>query len=358
MRIWNRLILFIAAIISCFLFAGCSKSGQGSMPPAIVVTAPVKTQLWQNSINATGALSPIQGTQFKSDVAGRVTKIYFQPGQKIHTGDALLDINPTALAAQYKAAQATADLQQANYRRAKILYQQKVISRADFDTTLYNRDSAAASANAAAASLALAQIKAPFDGTIGIQLVNVGNYVAAGTPLFNLEQLDQLRADFQIPERYTAQVKNGDKFILSLKNDATQDDQISGQITGIDTAINSETRMLALQGIVVNNPQHPLLPGNFAQVQLFYGKPYQVMTVPSIAVTEDGVSHKIYKVDKGIAHLVPVTLGQRFSDRIIIETGLQPGDVVVIDGLIKLHDGDAVANAAPKKLPATQHAGQ
>ena len=329
-------VFFIA--LAVVLIASCGQSSKGnSGKQSVVEIAPVKVQSWQDNLKTTGTLNALQGVQFKSEVAGRVTKIYFHPGDKVQAGQMLLEINPANAEAQYHAAQAASVLQQGNYRRAQILYRQKVISQADLDTALYNKNSAFAAEKAAQASLDLAEVKAPFAGTMGLALINLGSYVAVGTPLFNLEKLDQLRVDFHIPERYANQAKVGDAVVLSPT--------ISGRVTGVDTAIDPATRMLGIQALIDNAVAHPLLPGGFVEVQWFYGAVRQVLLVPQTAVLDEGVAHKVYKVTKGIAHTVPVSIGQRFNDQIIIQSGLKAGDLIVTNGIIKLRDGDAVVGA-------------
>lgn len=325
-------------LFSILFIAGCGQSSKHAAgQKEVVEIAPVKMQSWQDNLKTTGTLSALQGVQFKSEMAGRVTKIYFHPGDKVQAGQMLLEINPANVEAQYHAAQAAAVLQQSNYHRAQLLYRQKVISQADLDTALYNKNSALAEEKSAQASLDLAEVKAPFSGTMGLALVNVGSYVAVGTPLFNLEQLDRLRVDFQIPERYANQAKVGDALTVAPS--------ISGRVTGVDTAIDPATRMLGVQAVIENTSANTLLPGSFAEVQWFYGPVRQVLFVPQTAVLDEGVAHKVYKVTKGIAHAVPVSIGQRFNDQIIIQSGLKAGDQIVANGLIKLHDGDAVVSA-------------
>lgn len=345
----NKKWLYHTSISLSLLLVACSKSQGPEAPPVVVETAPVEVQAWQDSVQATGTLKAIQGAEIRSEVAGRVTKIYFTSGQQVKAGDSLIDINPNVLAAQLKADQATAALQQANFKRAQQLYKQKFISKADYDQARANQDTAIATAKAAAASLAEAQIKAPFAGTVGINLINVGDYTAQGTPLLHLEQLDKLRVDFSVAEEYANQVAVGDKVELHLKNNGAQ--TFVGRVTGVDSAIDNDTRMLALQAVVPNTQAHTLLPGGFAQVKLYYGPSKQVLTVPQIAVAVDGDDHKVFKVVAGHAQSTPVTVGERFGDQVVIESGLQASDVIVTNGLVKVHDGAAVVNAATANNP-------
>lgn len=330
--------------LAVFGLVACSKKEGEGMPPVFVTMAPVKEQDWQASVQATGSLQAVQGAQIKSEVAGRVTKIYFTSGQSVHAGDLLIDINPTVLRAQYNAAEANAKLQESNYQRSKILYRQKVISKADYDNALANKENTKSLAEAAAASLAQASIHAPFDGTVGINLVNVGDYAAVGTPLLNLEQLDRVRVDFSVPENYAGKVKVGDK--VSLASEDSDAKPVLGQVTGVDTAIDQTTRLLALQAIVPNDAAHHLLPGAFSQVTLFYGPVTQTLSVPQTAIVYDGKTHKVYVPENQKAKEIPIEVGERFSDQVIVKSGLKPGQVIITSGLIKLHEGSPIIDLA------------
>jgi membrane fusion protein, multidrug efflux system len=333
---WGKSVVF--AICSMLFLVGCHDSNKhASKQKSIVEIAQVKLQSWQDNLKTTGMLSALQGVQFKSEVAGRVTKIYFHPGDKVRAGEILLEINPANAEAQYRAAQAASILQQSNYHRAQLLYRQHVISQADLDTALYNQNSALSREKSAQASLDLAVIKAPFAGTMGLALINLGSYVSVGTPLFNLEKLDQLRVDFHVPERYGSQAKVGDRVVLSPG--------VVGRVTGVDTAIDQDTQMLGMQALIDNSATAPLLPGSFVDIQWFYGAPHQVLWVPQTAILDEGITHKVYRVKNGIAHAVLVTTGQHVNDQVIIQSGLKNGDFIVTNGLIKLHDGDPVTNA-------------
>jgi membrane fusion protein (multidrug efflux system) len=346
--------LLVIVCLSLIGIAACSKKDDDhGAPPVFVTTAPVKTIAWQKSVQATGTLQAIQGAQLKSEVSGRVTKIYFKAGQVVHAGDPLIDINPSILLAQYNAAQANAQLQAANFQRAKKLYQQKIISKADYDNAFASAASTKSLADAAAANLAQARVKAPFDGTAGINLVNVGDYVALGVPLLNLQQLNKLRVDFSVPELYAGMVKVGDKVKLTIGD--TGDTAVTGQVIGIDSAIDQTTRMLALQGIVSNDADHHLLPGGYTQVTLYYGPGTNYVEVPQTAVVDEDASHKVYILEGQKAKEIPIEVGERVGDQVIVKSGLKPSQVIITSGLIKLHDGASVIDeAAMAKMQAAK----
>ncbi len=337
----NLGVLFFGAFL--ILLSACSKNNGDGMPPAMVTLAPIKTQLWQPSFEAIGTVNAILGAQLKSEVAGRITQIYFQPGQQVHRGDSLLDINPAQLLASYHSAQADAALAQANLDRAVVLYHKKFIAKQDYETTLDKQKTALAALNLAAANLAQARITAPFDGTVGINKVNVGDYITVGTALLNLEELNQLRVDFTVPENLVGKVQIGDRVTLNTKDHASK--ALEGKVVGVDTAVDADTRMFSVRAIFDNTPDNKsILPGSFAEVTLFYGPGLPVMVVPQEAVVSDGDADSLFVAINGHAKLMPVKLGERFTDQVVVKSGVKPGDIIVTAGIVKVHEGMPVVD--------------
>ena len=345
MRLHKGFFAFLTLCVFSGLTA-CSKGGQQGMPPAMVPLGAVKSQDWQSSVVATGTVNAIQGAQLKAEVAGRITKVYFTSGQTVHTGDPLIDINPLALEAAYKSAKATAVFNEANYRRSVILFHKKFISQQDMDTALSNKETSEAALHVAEANLAEAKVKAPFDGTVGINLVNVGDYVAIGDALFNIEQLNQLRIDFVVPENLSGFIHLGDRVVLTVKDNPGAP-TYTGKVIGLDTAIDQSTRMLAVRAVFANDQKDThILPGSFAEARLYYGPRTRVAILPQTAVVSDAEVNSVYLVDKGHAKLTPVKLGERFADQVVAISGIQPGAMIVTSGIVKVHDGDAVVDPA------------
>lgn len=326
--------LFITFLcIASLLLTACRSQPPGP-PPTTVEIDTAKLQDWQASVKAVGTINTIQGAVLKSEVDGRVTKIAFTPGDNIAEGALLFEINPASLAAKYKSAQAASILAKANYLRAQQLYKQHFLAKADLDQAKANKDRGAADADAALADLRLAVIHAPFAGQVGLNQVNVGDYVKQGQNLVSLQQLDPLRIDFTVAEQYAGQIQAGDRVLLHVQN-ALFPSQIEGKVSAVDTMIDPDTRLLSVRANFAN-PKHVLLPGSFADVILFYGPHRQRLSVPQVAVISSADGDSIYRVEKQQAHKVKVTLGSRFDDQIMIDSGLKSGDEVVVAGQQKL----------------------
>lgn len=333
------LVFAIAGISWIWIKEHHSNAVGAGIPPSMVNVSIAKLQAWQTQIPATGTLSAIQGVMLKSEVAGRVTKIYFDSGADVAAGAALVDIDPGVIQAQLAQAIAKAKLSSDDYQRAIQLFQRGALSKQDMDTALSNKLADAAVVKQELAQLNQYQIHAPFSGKLGLRQFNLGDYISAGQALVNLQQLDPLRVDFTVPENYLGQIQVDD--VVQIQSDTDPNTTIVGKVTAIDSAIDPATRTIALRASVPN-PNQKLLPGGFVQVVLLAGKPQQLVTVPQTAIVYDASGNYVYTVVNNHAVKTPITIAQQNSDQIAMATGLKAGDQVVVAGQLKIGDGSPV----------------
>lgn len=311
----------------------------GGMPPTEVKTAVAKMQSWQTQIQATGTLNAEQGIMLKSETSGRVTKIFFDSGQKVKAGDPLLEINPDILKAQLNAAEAKAALTKGNYERALKLYERKVVSQQELDTALSNKHADEAAVAQIRAQLAQNLIHAPISGKLGLRLFNLGDYIKVGQDLVNLQSTDVLRVDFSIPGNKLYEVHPGDKVVIHY--DAYPDKDFIGKVTAVDSAIDPATRSVSVRAEIPNS-ESKLFPGNFVQVNLYAGKSHPLVTIPQIAVIYEATGNYVYIVDKDHAVKKNIEIAEQSSNQVALKSGLSEGDVVVTEGQLKIGDGAPV----------------
>lgn len=317
------------------LFSIASWAGDMKMPPTVVETAKVKSQNWQQQVAATGTLAANQGAVLRAEVDGRVTKIYFQPGQTVSEGAALIDINPAILEGQLHSLEAQLKLNEINYQRSQELYRRKLYPKAELDKQLASLNSSKADVASAKAKLAQAKIQAPFAGKIGLNRVNVGDYISAGKELVSLQSLDPMRVDFNVPEAYSSTLKAGQAITVKVASHGGKIFQ--GKLTGVDSMVDPKTRSIAVRA-QIPNPDQSLLPGAFADIILYISEQKPVLTVPQQAVVYDQGKMFVYKVVNNKAVKCPVELGKRIANDIIINSGLAANDIVVTAGQLKLQD--------------------
>ncbi len=301
-----------------------------------VETAPVTVGPIQRRLTAVGSLRSNESVIIRPEIAGRIAEFKFQEGHRVEQGRPLVVLDDTIYKAELEQVQAALELSQANYERAVDLLKRKA-------GTTKARDEAIAQLRVDQALLELAKakldktvIKAPFDGVVGLRKVSVGDYVAVGDDIVNLEQIDPLKADFRVAEVYVGAVKPGQH--LELGADAFPGEKFKGEVYAIDPLIDESGRSILLRARLPN-PDGRLRPGLFVRVSLVLNERDDAIQVPEQALMPQGQDQFVFKVADGKAVLTKVEVGIRRDGMAEIVEGLAPGDQVVTAGQLKIRDG-------------------
>jgi membrane fusion protein (multidrug efflux system) len=321
-------------------------------PPAVTVSSTVaKEEKWQSYLTSVGTLKAVNGTDISSEVSGIVQEIRFQSGQYVKQGDALVLLDSGVEQAELNNAESQLKLAQINFDRNKTLLKKTYLSQAEFDTSSAKLEEAQASLQGIQARLRQKAITAPFTGKIGIRLINVGQYLAAGTPMVTLQALDPLYVQFNLPEQYLGDVYLGQTVTLNVNlNSGSQ--IFKGEVNAINSKVDQNTRNVLVQAIVPN-PDARIYPGMFANVTLWLRAKNNVLTLPQTAISYSLHGDSVFiiknadnKHDKknSVLHAFRqyVKTGERRQNDVVIQEGLHPGDVVVTAGQLKLQNGTHV----------------
>ena len=326
------------------------EGGPRAMP---VEASGVQVRTLPLEVGAVGSLQANESVVIRSEIAGRVSEISFSEGQKIAQDSILVVIEPSEYRAQVEQIQATVELIQFNFERARQLHQEKLISQQAFDEIQARLKESQANLALAQARLKKTTIRAPFRGILGLRQVSPGDYLQPGQAIVNLEDMDSLKMDFHIPEIYFSQVKTGQT--VDIRVDAFPDRTFSGKIYAMDPRIEEATRTLLLRARIPNVGGE-LRPGMFARVALMMGKHPDAVLIPEQAVVPLGDAKFVYRIVDGKAALAKVTIGRRLEGLVEIIEGLDATDTVVTEGQTKLFEGAPVMvitpTAAKPELPA------
>ena len=338
--------------------------------PEVVVSKPLVREV-SSRLSFLGQFSAVEQVELRAQVGGTLTGIHFKDGDVVHKDDLLFTIDPRPY--EIRLAQATAQLETAN---AKLALAERELNRAQdlaakaagttqtVDQRLADQRAAQASVDDAKAQIRDAQfdldhcrITAPFTGRIGTHLVSVGNLIAGSraatsptTLLATLVSLDPIHLDFDMSEadflafsRERARLKGAlaDKVEIAL-SDETQFAR-QGTLDFVDNALNRSSGTIHARA-TVPNPDHLLVPGEFARVRLAVGAPAQALLVPDTAVLPDQSQHVVMTVSRdGVVVPKPVEIGDLRGSLRVIRSGLAPDDRVIIDGIPHAAPGVKVA---------------
>ena len=318
--------------------------GQGGMPPTKVDTVIVQTRESANILSATGSLRAMQSIVVRPEVAGKLVRINVAEGQAVKAGTLLFALDSDIARAEYNEALAAVRASERNRPRIMELASKQLISKSDADAALATSEINNAKLASAKARLAKTEIRAPFDGVIGLRQVSVGDYVNAGQALVELVQLNPLEVEFQVPETQISRLSAGQN--VQVKIDAFPGENFAGQVSAVAPSVQVAGRSAGIRARLENSG-NKLMPGQFAQVSVELDKAAPMMMIPEQAIWPSGEQKMVYLVKAGKAELVPVTLGAREPGWVIVVSGLKVGDEVVTAGQMKLFPGAPVVVAKP-----------
>ena len=326
-------------------------AGQSAGPPPTTITSiEVQHGEWETSISAIGTLEAAQGVIITADLPGRVAKLFFDGGELVTAGQLLVEQETSTETAQLDAADSSLSLAQSNLDRVSRLYRSRVVSRAEFDAAQSEAKAAQAQMDNITASLDKKQITAPFDGRLGLRLVNIGQDLSQGVAIVSLQAFDPMRVNFSLPQQALAQVADG--LNVRVTTNAVPGRVFTGIVTAINTEIDSVTRTVRTQATLnakaddgSNLPA--LLPGMFATVEVVLPETKPVLMVPLTAVNFATYGDSVFVIetnddDQLVARQQFVQLGERRGDFVEINKGLEEGQTLANDGVFKLRNGATV----------------
>jgi membrane fusion protein (multidrug efflux system) len=281
----------------------------------------------------------------RPEVAGRVAAIHFREGAPVRKDEILVELDSAVQRAELQQARANLTLAESNHRRTADLFARKFVSQSSLDTARSQLEVARAAVALAEAHLARMQIRAPFDGVVGIRNVSPGDFVQDGDDLVNLADIATLKADFRLPELYLDRIRPGQA--LDLTSDVLPGETFAATVYAIDPLVDAQGRAVALRARL-DNPGGRLRPGMFVRVRLILAERPDVLVVPETAlVPAPGDVQFVYRVADDRAERVEVRTGMRRSAMVEIVAGLAAGELVVTAGQLKLRDGAPVELVAP-----------
>lgn len=338
----------LAVILMGVFIRQCSKKSEIESFDRVkyVEVTPVKSGQLLRKVNALGKLAANQSVIVKTEMPGRVSKIYFKDGQTVKQGDPLIEFDSQQLRLEAEQARAKAEQYSQLYQRSNELFQKKLISSSEYEKAKAEYEQTRAQAAEKDLLVRKSIISAPFEGVLGIREKDIspGAYLNQNHEIISLVDIDPILVDFNVSGSYTGTLKAGQEIMISV--DGTSIEGVSAKIDAVDARVDEAGNTLRVRGSVANQ-NGTLKPGMFAKVLVVIGEVANAIQVPESAVERTGNQSYVYRVAKiqgnvGYAALTPVVIGTRQNGMVEIMKGLEAKDVVVTGGQTGLHDGQEV----------------
>ncbi|MBC7863485.1 MAG: efflux RND transporter periplasmic adaptor subunit [Bacteroidia bacterium] len=333
-------IVGILALIKIFLLAKPEEqkpkdSKAGNNKPAVVTVYVVKSETLENRLYASGTVLPNEEADLNTERGGKIIKINFTEGNSVSKGDLLVKINDAGLQAELKKLKSQEDLAKEKEARQKKLLDINGISKEEYESSVNVLYSIRADIEMMQAQIAETEIRAPFSGTIGLKNVSEGSYVTSAVKIATIQQLDPVKIDFSIPERYAALVLKGNTIRFSVEGN---NETLEAKIIAVEPGIDVATRTIKARALC-ENKNRKILPGAFAKIEMVMKASENSIMIPSEAVIPVLKGHKVFISKNGLAEEVKIVAGLRTENRVQVMEGLSAGDSVITTGIMQIKKG-------------------
>ena len=336
-----RPIIYIALLLLACASAALAQGGPPGGRAIAVETSVVARSELATGVRAVGTLVAEASATLRAEVPGQILAVHFDEGQPLEKGAPLYSIEATVLEAEVNEARANTSRSEAALKRAQELFAKQLISGTDYDAARANYDVDVARLRSSQARLSKTIIRAPFDGYVGLRRINIGDYATIGQELVDVVQLNPLRVAFSVPETLLPEIRPGQPIAVTV--DAYPGEAFGGRITAVAPQTDVAGHSLEVRASLPNE-ELKLRPGLFVRIDVSLGTKADAIVIPEQAIWPVGQDKIVYVVVDGVARQRVVEIGIRQPGTVEVVQGLEPGEVIVTAGQMKLYDG---ANVRP-----------
>ena len=321
------------------LFAGNSNSPDGGNPvqqrgpQALNVQGLIITPRHLSEIiKSTGTLMSDEETELSFETSGRIVDIHFEEGARVRKGDLMAKINDRPLQAQLQRLKAQKRLVQEREFRQKSLLERDAISQESYDQVVTELQVIEADIALVEARISETELRAPFDGVVGLRHVSAGTYVNTNTKIARLVKNRPIKIEFSVSERYSGQIESG--FPINFMVDGISD-TFNASVYAVEPKIDIRTRTVIVRALYPNINEE-LQPGRFTDITLQLSETDNAVAVPTEAIIPEMEGEKVFVYRSGMAHPLYVNTGLRTESHIQIVRGLEFGDTLLTSGVMQL----------------------
>lgn len=314
---------------------GAAGGGKPAGTPSVYDAIVAQTTSVNRSIEAPGTILAGEATDIQPEISGRVISINFKEGATVPAGSLLVKLFDADLQAQLRKLQVQLSIAEATEKRQKELLAINGTSQQDVDNAVLNVSNIKADIELLKVQISRTEIKAPFTGRVGLRNISLGAYVTPATIITNIAEVNALKVEFAVPEKYASEIQPGKMVSLRL---AAGGKAYTAKVLAAQNLINAETRNLMVRALV-QNADREISPGAFVQVGLSVGNNAGAIMVPTESVIPTTRNKRLIIVRQGAAVFQNVNTGYRDSARVEVYGGIVAGDTVVVSGLLTIKEG-------------------
>lgn len=301
----------------------------------------IRAEQLGDRIATVGTVLPNEEVDLRSEISGKIEKIFFREGSTVRKGEVLVKIGDAELQAQLLRARYRQAIAEDQAERQRQLFAVQQTSQVEYDSAVNALNISRAEAQLIQAQLDKTEIRAPFAGLIGLRQVSEGSYLSPATPIAMLQDQRSVKVEFSVPEKYAGALEVGDEIHFAVQGVAQT---FVGRVYALEAKIDQATRTLRLRALSPN-PDGDLVPGAFAEIDIVLPE-REGLTIPGAALIPELKGHRVFLCVAGKAVSQSVVIGARTADRVEITKGVQAGDTLITSAILQLRSGMAVRPAS------------
>jgi membrane fusion protein, multidrug efflux system len=348
-------IFTVFLIVAGTLFSGCnSKQAAAGGGAAKRQSGPIQAEgfvVQQSSVSedveVPGTLLPSEETQIRAEVSGRIITLNLPEGTVVPKGFLLVKLFDQDLQAQLKKLQVQLEIAVKSVERQRELLAINGISQQDFDLSALNVDNLKADIETTRISISKTEIRAPYEGQIGLRSVSLGAYLSPSDIITTLREVKKLKLEFSVPEKYAKNIAKG--YVVKFTVDGGKKEH-AAIVIATEGNVEPTTRTLKIRALV-SEKDTELVPGVFAKVNLQLGQDTMALMIPTQSIIPQARNKQVILLRKDSARFTVVETGIRDSSYVQVLQGLHAGDTVIITGLMAIRPNSKVKISKVTRLP-------
>lgn len=332
------LVLFISCGEKKPQGPGSSGGGMQKSGPLPVEAMLIKAESISNSIEVTGTILPNESTEIRPEISGRLVYLNLREGAIIRKGELLAKLFDGDLQAQLKKIKVQLQIAEKTEERQRELLRINGISQQDYDLSLLTVNNLQADIELIQVSISRTEIRAPYSGRIGLKRVSPGAYITPSNILTTISEIDRLRLEFSVPEKYSAELQPGMDVAFSVEGSPVF---YTASVAAKESSVDESTRNLTIRSNIKNEDKF-LIPGSFAKVSITLGRNDNALMIPSQSIIPVARGKQIVILRGGQIEFRNIRTGIRDSARVQVVEGLSTGDTLITTGLMFLRPDSKV----------------
>jgi membrane fusion protein (multidrug efflux system) len=288
-----------------------------------------------------GILIPDEEVDLSFETSGKVTNIYFKEGSSVKKGDILAKVNDKHLQAELRKLEAQLPLAEERVFRQKSLLEKDAVSQEAYEAVSTELDKLKADIDLVKARIEQTELRAPFDGVIGLRFVSEGTYASPSVIIARLTKITPLKIEFSVNEKQANEIRQGTVLNFTMENDLNT---YQATVYAVESSLDAKTLSLKARALY-SNTSGKLKPGHSANIEINLREIKNTLVIPSLSIIAEMGRDVIYLYKNGKAEQVVVTKGMRTASSVQILHGLNEGDTLITSGVMQLRNGmDVIIN--------------